>query len=348
MRRCIFCGKTFTGQATNFEHVIPQWLVEEADLSKRSAPVNFLGRKFDVGLNRLGTKVCEKCNDERSGLEAAAKGVYLKIRDGIALTQNDGKVLLDWLDKIRIGLWLWANTAAPPEEKLEPKFYINQRLGNADRIAVISRYDNIGRGIMFEGLDFWFRSAPSAFGFVANNLAFFSYSSEFLLARHLKKLSIKCTLLDNDHQKAEVDLSDSSGDQLYFLGSNFIIGQCVLDVSLFEDLKIEMHSVNAYNKLGESKVMRLTPALREDTPSLGIVPLNPIKPNFILQKLNTAKVSRFLCKNYLRTDFSQLSDPKHKRTAQETASFFESFKAAEIQSLAAEYQATTGIRLLGL
>jgi hypothetical protein len=31
-RNCIFCGAEFTGQKRNFEHIIPAWLVQEADL----------------------------------------------------------------------------------------------------------------------------------------------------------------------------------------------------------------------------------------------------------------------------------------------------------------------------
>lgn len=351
-RRCIFCGRPFLGQVINFEHVIPEWLVEEADLSKRSAPVNLFGRKFDAALNRIGAKVCKSCNDERASLEGAAKAAYVKVRDGVALTDADARTLLDWLDKIRVGMWLWTNAAAPVEAKIEPKFYINQRLAIADRIAVIARYpeDLIGRGLMFHGLDPAFLWAPSVFGFLANNIAFFSFSSDFLLARHIRDLKILRTLRDDDHQDVDVNAADRPGARLFMLGNPYMIGQCIFAEDIFNDHNIAFDSLNSRTSLGESKVMRLTPSLTDAETEFGIVPYTNLNPrsHFTLQELNATRIFKFLLEDYLRTDFSKLSNPKHRQSAVSTAHFFVHAKAMEGKELVREYERATSIKLFGL
>jgi hypothetical protein len=90
-RKCIFCGNKFLGQKRNFEHVIPTWLVKEADLSKRTTPIDFPNRKFEAAMSRLGGQSCETCNSASSNLEGQAKTAYLKIRDGGDLLPADGK-----------------------------------------------------------------------------------------------------------------------------------------------------------------------------------------------------------------------------------------------------------------
>lgn len=73
VKRCIFCGTPFSGQKRNFEHIIPAWLVEEADLRKRDMPVQLPGISRKVSMSRIGLKVCKICNDADSRLEAQAK-----------------------------------------------------------------------------------------------------------------------------------------------------------------------------------------------------------------------------------------------------------------------------------
>jgi hypothetical protein len=71
-RRCIFCGEPFSGQKRNFEHVIPSWLVKEADLAKRTALVDFPSRKFNAAMSRMGGQACETCNSASSGQQGCA------------------------------------------------------------------------------------------------------------------------------------------------------------------------------------------------------------------------------------------------------------------------------------
>src|SRR5579864_3771676 len=102
-RRCVFCGLSFKGQKRNFEHVIPTWLVNEADLRRRTMSVNTGSKTLTVAMNRLGSDSCEDCNGKSSNLEGAARAVFSKIDNGQALLEADALVLLDWLDKVRVG-----------------------------------------------------------------------------------------------------------------------------------------------------------------------------------------------------------------------------------------------------
>jgi hypothetical protein len=106
-RVCIFCGKQFTGQKKNREHIISGWLVEEADLRKRTTRIDFDGRSFDAAMHRIVADSCAACNEASSATELAAKDAYVKIKNATDLAESDAHALLDWLDKTRVGLWLW-------------------------------------------------------------------------------------------------------------------------------------------------------------------------------------------------------------------------------------------------
>lgn len=80
-RGCIFCGKLFSGQKRNFEHVIPTGLVKEADLSKKTSPIDFPSRQFNAAMSRIGGKACEACNSAISDLEGRPRAAYVKVRD---------------------------------------------------------------------------------------------------------------------------------------------------------------------------------------------------------------------------------------------------------------------------
>jgi hypothetical protein len=140
VKRCIFCGNPFSGQKRNFEHIIPAWLVEEANLRKRDMPVQLPGISRKVGMSRIGLKVCKTCNDTDSALEDQAKIAYLAIKTGAALTDDQVRSLLDWLDKVRVGLWLWLIEQLGDQAGAEPKFRINGRIARKDRMVLVRRY----------------------------------------------------------------------------------------------------------------------------------------------------------------------------------------------------------------
>ena len=126
-KRCPFCGKAFAGQKKNFEHVIPKWLVAEADLKSRQMEVNPETGPLSVGMSSIGSKACVVCNSKYGKLEDLAKSVFMKIRDGSELSPDEIEILLDWLDKVRIGVWLWGLDISKKKENISPKFSVGDK-----------------------------------------------------------------------------------------------------------------------------------------------------------------------------------------------------------------------------
>lgn len=90
--------------------------------------------------------------------------------------------LLDWLDKVRIGLWLGYHTLH--KEIFEPKFRIDARLGKKDRVAIISVDPDDGfKGISIGGCDNnVFRTSQSGIYLRFNNVRILSVSFDYLIA----------------------------------------------------------------------------------------------------------------------------------------------------------------------
>jgi len=108
-KRCIFCGNPPTEK--NKEHVIPRWLIELTGGPKRAW---YLGVKFSeldkparvFSADQFQFPACEACNTRYSDLEGRTKGYFLKLWDNKPLTAAEWDDLLDWFDKVRIGLFI--------------------------------------------------------------------------------------------------------------------------------------------------------------------------------------------------------------------------------------------------
>jgi hypothetical protein len=50
-------------------------------------------------------------------------------------------VFLDWMDKIRVGLWLGIRYLDRNSFPVDPNFYIAHRIGTADRVACVMLTD---------------------------------------------------------------------------------------------------------------------------------------------------------------------------------------------------------------
>ncbi|WP_143737129.1 hypothetical protein [Erythrobacter tepidarius] len=64
-------------------------------------------KSVTVDMSKIGMKVCAACNDEHANLEADAKIAFLKLESCEALSPQEVINFLDWLDKFRVGIWLW-------------------------------------------------------------------------------------------------------------------------------------------------------------------------------------------------------------------------------------------------
>ena len=99
---CIFCGKE--AQSKNKEHVIPQWLIKHTNRTDKTILINPDTPEFKF--MSFTFPACTACNDKYAKLESAVKPILLDLMDKKTVTPEQINLLLDWFDKVRIGLWL--------------------------------------------------------------------------------------------------------------------------------------------------------------------------------------------------------------------------------------------------
>jgi hypothetical protein len=188
---CVFCGERPEGK--NKEHVLPRWLLELTGDPTR--PANF-GLDLSQGVENSKLRqyafsqfqfpACGVCNNIYSDLEGKAKGAVLKLLGSEGLTPHEISTLLDWFDKIRIGLWLGYHQLDKNFEQIRLRFYIGDRIGRKDRILVLAFRSDKRELLSFIGPNFLaFRFAPVALGLIINGLCFVNISCDYLLARRL-------------------------------------------------------------------------------------------------------------------------------------------------------------------
>lgn len=182
---CIFCGNK--PKDKNMEHVIPQWLIKMTGREKKdvfslypenSKHLTFMNYKFPA---------CEACNTKYAEMEAKVKPVMEKVLEGKTITGQEASLLMDWFDKIRIGLWLAEMFYDKDLRKnVAPHMFIDSRVGRKDRLLSIQKLDiePEKHGILFGGTTTpWFNYAPCAFVMLVNNYYFFNASMDALISQ---------------------------------------------------------------------------------------------------------------------------------------------------------------------
>jgi hypothetical protein len=186
-RRCVFCGEAPANKTK--EHVLPLWLIEATGDPKESVPLGVdehSGRPRFFPLKHLVLPACKVCNETFGELEAQAASVVKAIFARDILSEDDTRTLLDWLDKVRVGLWLWELTLGPSRLTIVPRFRVGQRIGQKDRLVLVVPLDDDLRGLSFFGTQtLAFLHAPSCFGMAMNNVALLNVSFDYLLAQRL-------------------------------------------------------------------------------------------------------------------------------------------------------------------
>lgn len=188
---CLFCGDRPEGKSK--EHVLPKWLIQLTGDPRRAANFGLdLSREIETAAPRkyafsqFQFPACRVCNGLFARLEGDAKKVVVKILASEALVVNDLSVLLDWLDKVRIGLWLGFHQLDQNIEGIHPRFYVRDRIGRKDRVLILALRNDDRPLLSFIGpTTVAFRFLPSAFGLVINNLCIVNISYDYLLARRL-------------------------------------------------------------------------------------------------------------------------------------------------------------------
>jgi hypothetical protein len=193
-KTCIFCGKH--PESKNKEHVIPQWLIRMTGDPTRQINLGPDMRHLaQTGESRLLTyafqaftfPACEACNLIGAKLESKAKAHMEKIFANDYLSAKDIDELLDWFDKVRVGLWLGGLKLDGIEDYVQPGFYINQRIGQRDRSLLIYEMKQpVPDGINMVGTTSpGFQHIPSCFALRVNHLYFYNISFDFLFARRV-------------------------------------------------------------------------------------------------------------------------------------------------------------------
>lgn len=184
---CVFCGEKPVNK--NKEHIIPKWLISETVDPKRDINVGVnwrTGKILSYSFDQFVFPACYDCNSKFSLLEGKVKQIYAKFDNNDSLDQLEIDILLDWLDKVRVGLWLAYITLTSDIFEVQPHQFISTRVSKADRMVAIYKVNDSQKGIGFRGVNLpLFHYQPSCFGLVINNYYFLNMSTHSLFSRRI-------------------------------------------------------------------------------------------------------------------------------------------------------------------
>lgn len=185
---CVFCGQRPIGK--NREHIVPRWLIGMTGDPKRHV---YLGRRWSIptldqrqfSFDQFAFPACEACNKRFAALEAATKPIIEAILAWAPLSAGQLDTLLDWFDKVRIGLWLGMLYLNENHLDVAPMFHIGSRIAAKDRLLAVYRIQDDGQmGLSWGATESpLFGLIPSCFTLMVNNLEFVSVSCDFMLAK---------------------------------------------------------------------------------------------------------------------------------------------------------------------
>lgn len=181
---CVFCGKP--PENKNKEHVLPQWLLGETGDPTRVVKmgINYRNQKpIEFSWNSLTMPSCTTCNDEFSELEGRTKPIIQALlrREGVSV--ENYIVLMDWMDKVRVGLWLNYHVLQGNPTGLDPNFYIKDRIGRKDRYLAVHAIDTDENGLNAFGVEsLVFHSAPICWALKINSILLINISADFVFA----------------------------------------------------------------------------------------------------------------------------------------------------------------------
>jgi hypothetical protein len=127
---------------------------------------------------------CSGCNNEYAGLEARVKGSIAALQRREALRVSAYIELLDWLDKVRVGVWLTRHMVEKHPIKITPNFHISARVAQKDRMLALYVFDSENKGINLFGSDsLIFGGMPSCLGLRINDILLLNVSSDFFCSK---------------------------------------------------------------------------------------------------------------------------------------------------------------------
>lgn len=187
---CVFCGEKPDEKSK--EHVVSRWLIELTGDPEREAFLGFI-KDFENGFkerrfsfDQLTFPACLSCNNKYAGLERKVKPVLVKILNEELVAVEELSLFLDWLDKVRIGLWLGMIQLDKNYANVDPNFHIETRISQYDRMLIIEKSNSERSKLNLGGIDtLSFSLTPSAFLLIVNNYYFTNISYMFFLHRRL-------------------------------------------------------------------------------------------------------------------------------------------------------------------
>ncbi|MDX8480912.1 MULTISPECIES: hypothetical protein [Mesorhizobium] len=180
-RHCVFCGQT--AENKNREHILPKWLLELTGDPSRVVTMAFepqSGEPIKFAWSALVMPACEACNTQYSTLESAVKPILMALLERRAVTSRQYFLLLDWLDKVRVCLWLNQLILQKAMETIDPHLHVGNRIGTKDRLLYLYTLDGQAKGLNAFGIEsLIFRHQPSCFALRVNDIILFNASSDY-------------------------------------------------------------------------------------------------------------------------------------------------------------------------
>lgn len=208
---CVFCGEKPDEKSK--EHVVPRWLIELTGDPKREAFFGFI-KDFKNGFkerifsfDQLTFPSCVSCNNKYADLERKVKPILERILNEESVTTEALSLFFDWLDKVRIGLWLGMIQLDKNYADVEPNFHIETRISQYDRMLIVERSDSDRCKLNLGGIDtLSFSLTPSAFVLIVNNYYFTNISYMFLLHRRLGFPYPKEMYIQPDNERCQANI----------------------------------------------------------------------------------------------------------------------------------------------
>jgi hypothetical protein len=180
---CVFCGEGPVRKTG--EHILPGWLLKMTGEPSRIGHFGLV-RSKNIPLKEFKFPACQACNENFGKLEEKAKEIIQKVLAKNLLSAIDFHILLDWMDKVRVGSWLGLFYLEENPGGINPHYHISTRLGLFDRLLLISRSNLSIKLLSLIGPGFpSFTYTPSCFTLIINNTYFFNASTHHLFSRRL-------------------------------------------------------------------------------------------------------------------------------------------------------------------
>ena len=206
---CVFCGES--PEDKNREHVLPTWLIEMTGDPKRMATFGvdpykrpLASREF--AFNSLVFPACAGCNSRFGKLEATVKPIVARLLANGSVSSAELIQLLDWLDKVRVGLWLGYLYLDKNPLGITPTFHIDSRIGRLDRMVAIFKIEGVREGLTFIGPQFrMYQLSPTCFAVRVNEMCLVNASGVSLCSQRLGFPYMEPVRINEDH-RLEVSL----------------------------------------------------------------------------------------------------------------------------------------------